>query len=151
MGVAQPFWMAGHSQGEFSALACAELIELEDAVKLVQYRSQLMQSAVPVGAAAMAVVIGLDDTLFIECCEQAAEGEVVQAVNFNSPGQVVIAGHVSAVERAGILLREKGCKKLMPLPESAPFRTSLMRDAGIALAEHMAGLRFSAQKNSGGS
>lgn len=143
-GGARPAAMAGHSLGEFSALVCSGVIDFDDAVKLVRLRGQLMQSAVPVGVGAMAAVIGIDDAVVIECCEQASDDQVVQAVNFNSPGQVVIAGHSAAVERAGSLLKEKGCKKLMPLPVSAPFHTSLMQGAGEALADYMANLRFSA-------
>jgi [acyl-carrier-protein] S-malonyltransferase len=145
-GGKMPACMAGHSLGEFSALVCAGVIGFRDAVELVQLRGRLMQTAVPVGVGAMAAIIGVDDDVVVECCAQAAGDEVVQAVNFNSPGQVVIAGHAAAVERANALLKERGCKRAMPLPVSAPFHTSLMVSAGVGLAEKMAGIEFSAPK-----
>jgi [acyl-carrier-protein] S-malonyltransferase len=141
-----PALMAGHSLGEFSALVCAEAIGFREALELVQLRGQLMQTAVPVGVGAMAAIIGMDDAVVVDCCAEAARAEVVQAVNFNSPGQVVIAGHAEAVERAITLLKDRGCKRAMPLPVSAPFHTSLMASAGVGLAEKMAGIEFSAPK-----
>lgn len=146
LGGRMPALMAGHSLGEFSALVCADVIGFSAAVELVQLRGRLMQSAVPVGVGAMAAILGMDDEIVVACCADAAGDEVVQAVNFNSPGQVVIAGHAGAVERAIALLKERGCKRAMPLPVSAPFHTSLMASAGIGLAEKMAGIEFSAPK-----
>lgn len=143
LGGKAPAYMAGHSLGEFSALVCAGVIGFRDAVELVQLRGRLMQTAVPVGVGAMAAIIGVDDETVVECCAQAANSDVVQAVNFNSPGQVVIAGHAAAVDRAIARLKERGCKRALPLPVSAPFHTSLMVSAGIGLAEKMRGMEFS--------
>lgn len=143
-GGAKPSLMAGHSLGEFSALVCAGSLAFADAVKLVEARGKFMQTAVPVGVGAMAAVIGLDDEKIIEICEQASEGQCVQAVNFNSPGQVVIAGHKEAVERAIDLLKEAGAKRALPLPVSAPFHTDLMQPAGEKLAKALADITISA-------
>jgi [acyl-carrier-protein] S-malonyltransferase len=144
-GGATPALLAGHSLGEFSALVCADAIDFSDAVRLVRARGQFMQSAVPVGEGSMAAVLGMEDQQIIEICRQAsAGGGVVEAVNFNSPGQVVIAGNVAAVERAVELLKAAGCKRAMPLPVSAPFHTSLMRPAGDRLREAMATISFRA-------
>ncbi len=130
---AQPALMAGHSLGEFTALVCAEALDFSDAVRLVRSRGAYMQTAVPVGEGAMAAIIGLDDDVIIAACEQAAQGGVVSAVNFNSPGQVVIAGGAAAVERAIGLCKEAGAKRTLPLPVSAPFHTALMKPAGEKL------------------
>ncbi len=143
---AQPTLMSGHSLGEWSALVCAEVVAFKDAVKLVQQRGKFMQEAVPAGQGAMAAIIGLDDNLIIDACKKAEQGEVVSAVNFNSPGQVVIAGTASAVERASALCKEAGAKRALPLPVSAPFHTSLMRPAADRLAEQIAATEFSAPK-----
>jgi len=132
----RPAIVAGHSLGEFSALVCAESLAFSDAVTLVRARGQFMQTAVPVGQGAMAAVLGLDDDVIIEICNITG----AQAVNFNSPGQVVIAGKVAAVEKAIELLKDAGAKRAMPLPVSAPFHTSLMRPAGEKLAEKIADL-----------
>jgi [acyl-carrier-protein] S-malonyltransferase len=131
----RPAFMAGHSLGEWSALVCAGVVAFADAVKLVQQRGKFMQEAVPAGQGAMAAIIGLDDALIVEACKKAEQGEVVSAVNFNSPGQVVIAGAVAAVERASLLCKESGAKRALPLPVSAPFHTSMMRPAADRLAE----------------
>ena len=139
-GGAQPAMVAGHSLGEFSALVCAGSLSFTDAVTLVRDRGQFMQTAVPVGEGAMAAVLGLEDKVIIDICQQSG----AEAVNFNSPGQVVIAGKVAAVEQAIVLLKEAGAKRAMPLPVSAPFHTSLMRPAGEKLAEKVAGLTVSA-------
>lgn len=139
---AKPSIMAGHSLGEFSALVCAGSIEFTDAVKLVRDRGRFMQTAVPVGEGSMAAVLGLDDEVIVEICGQSG----AQAVNFNSPGQVVIAGKVAAVDKAIGLLKEAGAKRAMLLPVSAPFHTTLMEPAGIKLAEEVASLRVSAPK-----
>ncbi len=140
----QPALMAGHSLGEWSALVCAGVVEFKDAVKLVQQRGKFMQEAVPDGQGAMAAIIGLDDALILEACKKAEQGEVVAAVNFNSPGQVVIAGTAAAVERASALCKEVGAKRALPLPVSAPFHTELMRPAAERLAEQITATVFSA-------
>jgi [acyl-carrier-protein] S-malonyltransferase len=141
----RPALLAGHSLGEFSALVCAGSLAFADAVKLVRARGQFMQAAVPVGEGSMAAVLGMDDHQIVEiCAEVSAQGGVVEAVNFNSPGQVVIAGTVAAVERAIDALKAAGCKRAMPLPVSAPFHTSLMRPAGEQLAQVLEGISLSA-------
>ncbi|MES2824706.1 MAG: ACP S-malonyltransferase [Pseudomonadota bacterium] len=138
----QPAFMAGHSLGEWSALVCAGVVAFPDAVKLVQQRGRFMQEAVPAGQGAMAAIIGLGDALIVEACKKAEQGEVVSAVNFNSPGQVVIAGAVAAVERASLLCKESGAKRALPLPVSAPFHTSMMRPAADRLAQQIASTLF---------
>lgn len=139
----RPAFVAGHSLGEWSALVCAGVVSFEDAVKLVQLRGRFMQQAVPVGVGAMAAIIGLEDEAIVDCCSRAAQEEEVAAVNFNSPGQVVIAGHASAVERAIALCKQAGAKRALPLPVSAPFHTRLMQPAAERLAEHIAATTFS--------
>ncbi len=136
-GGARPAIMAGHSLGEFSALVCAGSIAFDDAVQLVRQRGVFMQSAVPPGEGSMAAIIGMSDDAINRICEdvEAREGGVVAAVNFNSPGQVVIAGHVAAVDAAIPALKEAGAKRAMPLPVSAPFHTQLMKPAGERLVE----------------
>jgi [acyl-carrier-protein] S-malonyltransferase len=135
-GGERPAVMAGHSLGELSAFCCAGAIALEDAVRLVRERGRAMQSAVPVGEGAMAAILGLDDEQVIETCAALSDADsVVEAVNFNAPGQVVIAGHSDRVEKAIEALREAGAKRAMPLPVSAPFHTSLMQPAADRLAE----------------
>ncbi|HSC69250.1 MAG TPA: ACP S-malonyltransferase [Cellvibrio sp.] len=141
---AQPALVAGHSLGEWSALVCAGVVAFTDAVKLVQQRGKFMQEAVPAGQGGMAAIIGLDDALILEACKKAEQGEVVTAVNFNSPGQVVIAGSAAAVERASVLCKEAGAKRALPLPVSAPFHTELMRPAAERLADQIAATHFSA-------
>lgn len=143
-GGAKPALMAGHSLGEWTALVCAGVVAFKDAVKLVQQRGKFMQEAVPAGEGAMAAVIGLDDDAIKAACEQAAGDEVVAPVNFNSPGQVVIAGSAGAVERAIPLCKEAGAKRAMPLPVSAPFHTSLMKPAADRLAEQIQATEFNA-------
>lgn len=140
----KPALMAGHSLGEWSALVCSDAVEFTDAVKLVQLRGRFMQEAVPVGVGTMAAIIGLDDKVIIESCEKAAEDEVVSAVNFNSPGQVVIAGHKGAVERASELCKAAGAKRALPLPVSAPFHTALMQPAAEKLADFIKQTSFKA-------
>ena len=130
-----PAVVAGHSLGEYSALVAAGALSFADAVKLVRLRAELMQSAVPQGVGAMAAVLGLDDEQVQAICAQAAQGEVVEAVNFNSPGQVVIAGNVAAVERAMAAAKEAGAKRALPLPVSVPSHCSLMKPAAEKLAE----------------
>lgn len=142
---AQPSLLAGHSLGEFSALVCAGTIGFRDAVRLVRARGQFMQTAVPVGVGAMAAVLGLDDEQIVQICRDASSGsDIVEAVNFNSPGQIVIAGTVAGVDRAIELCKAAGSKRALPLPVSAPFHTSLMRPAGDKLREAMADLKFAA-------
>ncbi len=143
---AQPALMAGHSLGEWSALVCAGVVAFKDAVRLVQQRGKFMQEAVPAGQGAMAAIIGLDDALILDACNKAEQGEVVAAVNFNSPGQVVIAGTAAAVERASALCKEAGAKRALPLPVSAPFHTELMRPAAERLAEQITATVFSIPK-----
>lgn len=143
-GGATPSLMAGHSLGEFSALVCAGVIEFADAVDLVRKRGQFMQTAVPVGVGAMAAIIGLEDDQVDAACASASQGECVNGVNYNSPGQVVIAGHAAAVDRAIAACKEAGAKRALPLPVSAPFHTDLMRPAGVELAKVVEQMIFSA-------
>ena len=133
----KPFVLAGHSLGEYAALVGADAIDFSDAIKLVSLRGKLMQQAVPAGEGAMAAIIGLADLQIIEACEQATEqtGKPAEAVNFNSPGQVVIAGATEAVEKAIELCKEAGAKRAMPLPVSVPSHSSLMKPAADKLAE----------------
>lgn len=129
----RPDWMAGHSLGEYSALVCSGAIKFEDAIALVAERGQLMQEAVPVGIGAMAAIIGLEDHHVVNACADSAESEVVSAVNFNAPGQVVIAGHVAAVERAMAAVKELGAKRAIKLPVSVPSHCELMTSAADKL------------------
>ena len=139
-----PSTMAGHSLGEYSALVAAGCLSLSDAASLVADRGRFMQEAVPAGVGAMAAILGLDDDKVVEVCANAAEGEVVTAVNFNSPGQVVIAGNVAAVERAVNLAKEAGAKRALILPVSVPSHCSLMMPAAEQLAERLANIDFKA-------
>ncbi|RJG42253.1 ACP S-malonyltransferase [Motilimonas pumila] len=141
-GGATPSVMAGHSLGEYSALVCAGVIDFQDAIKLVELRGNLMQQAVPEGIGAMAAIIGLADDQIAKACEQGAENEVVAPVNFNSPGQVVIAGNKAAVERAGDLCKEAGAKRVLPLPVSVPSHCALMKPAADELAKTLADMSF---------
>ncbi|HCB38308.1 MAG TPA: [acyl-carrier-protein] S-malonyltransferase [Gammaproteobacteria bacterium] len=131
----QPALMAGHSLGEYSAYVSAGAISLEEGVRLVKRRGELMRDACPGGQGKMAAILGLDDDKAISVCADAEQGQVVQAVNFNSPGQVVIAGHAEAVDRAIVLAKEAGAKKAMPLAVSVPCHSDLMRPAAESLAE----------------
>jgi [acyl-carrier-protein] S-malonyltransferase len=133
-----PAVMAGHSLGEYTALTAAGSLSLEDAVRLVRFRAQAMQEAVPVGVGAMAAILGLDDAQVRAACAEAAQGEVVEAVNFNAPSQVVIAGHKAAVERACLKAKERGAKRAVALPVSAPFHSSLLAPARERLRERLA-------------
>jgi len=130
----KPEVMAGHSLGEYSALVCAGVLDFQDAVKLVELRGKLMQQAVPEGTGAMYAIIGLDNDAIINACKQAEQGEVVSAVNFNSPGQVVIAGAKAAVERAATLCKEAGAKRALPLAVSVPSHCALMKPAADQLS-----------------
>lgn len=143
-GIAQPVLVAGHSLGEYSALVCAGVIDFKEAIKLVELRGQLMQEAVPAGVGAMYAIIGLDDESIAKACEEAAQGEVVSPVNFNSPGQVVIAGNKAAVERAGALCKEVGAKRALPLPVSVPSHCALMKPAAEKLAVALEAIEFNA-------
>ena len=133
-GGSAPAFMAGHSLGEYSALVCAGALNFQDAVRIVEQRGQLMQQAVAAGEGAMAAVLGVSDEDVIACCHEAAQGDVVEAVNFNAPGQVVIAGHKNAVERAAGLATAKGARKTVMLPVSVPSHCTLMRPAADRLA-----------------
>ncbi|EKO3407651.1 ACP S-malonyltransferase [Vibrio fluvialis] len=143
LGLEQPEVLAGHSLGEYSALVCAGVIDFKAAIKLVELRGQLMQEAVPAGTGAMYAIIGLDDAAIAKACEEAAQGDVVSPVNFNSPGQVVIAGQKDAVERAGALCKEAGAKRALPLPVSVPSHCALMKPAAEKLAVALEALAFS--------
>ena len=144
LGLEQPANLAGHSLGEYSALVCAGVIDFKEAIKLVELRGQLMQEAVPAGVGAMYAIIGLDDEAIAKACEEAAQDEVVSPVNFNSPGQVVIAGNKAAVERAGALCKEAGAKRALPLPVSVPSHCALMKPAADKLAVALEALEFNA-------
>ncbi len=139
----RPCFVAGHSLGEYTALVAARALAFEEAVNLVRRRGQYMQEAVPVGQGAMAAILGLPAEVVEQACREAAQGQVCAPANFNSPQQIVIAGHKEAVERALALLRERGARRVVPLPVSAPFHCSLMRPAEERLAEDLARATFS--------
>ncbi|MDL5165948.1 ACP S-malonyltransferase [Proteus faecis] len=141
-----PQMMAGHSLGEYSALVCAGVIDFAAAIKLVELRGQLMQEAVPAGTGAMYAIIGLDNDAIAKACEEAAQGQVVSPVNFNSPGQVVIAGNKEAVERAGVLCKEAGAKRALPLAVSVPSHCALMKPAADKLAVALQEIEFKQPK-----
>jgi [acyl-carrier-protein] S-malonyltransferase len=138
----KPAVMAGHSLGEYSALVCAGVIDFKDAVKLVKLRGEFMQAAVPLGVGAMAAVIGLADDVVIKACAEASGSQVCSAVNFNSPGQVVIAGNKEAVEAASEALKAAGAKRVLPLPVSVPSHCALMKSAADELAKELAKVEF---------
>jgi [acyl-carrier-protein] S-malonyltransferase len=137
LGGPQPEVVAGHSLGEYTALVAAGAIAFRDCLPLVRFRAQAMQEAVPEGQGAMAAILNLDDAAVRAACEEVAQGEVVQAVNFNAPGQVVIAGHKAAVARAMEACKARGAKRALPLPVSAPFHSSLMRPAAERLRGYL--------------
>jgi [acyl-carrier-protein] S-malonyltransferase len=137
---ATPALLAGHSLGEYAALVAAGALNFADAIKLVRFRAEAMQAAVPEGVGAMAAILGLDDDAVRAVCSDAAVGEVVEAVNLNSPGQVVIAGNKAAVERAMALAKERGAKRALPLPVSVPSHSSLMQPAADKLLAHLQGV-----------
>lgn len=139
----QPAFMAGHSLGEYSALVCSGTMKFSDAVRVVRQRGLFMQEAVPAGSGAMAAILGLDDQQVISVCLDAARGDVVEAVNFNSPGQVVVAGEKEAVARAVELAKEAGARKAMPLPVSVPSHCALMKPAAEKLAVELGLIEFS--------
>jgi [acyl-carrier-protein] S-malonyltransferase len=136
-GGALPATVSGHSLGEFTALVCADALEFAAAVELVRFRGQVMQEAVPAGTGAMAAILGIDDEGVIAVCREAARGAVVEPVNFNSPGQVVIAGETAAVQRAIEAAKIRGAKRAVPLPVSVPSHSTLMRGAGERLRERL--------------
>ncbi len=141
-----PSVVAGHSLGEFSALVAAGVIDFKDAVKLVRFRAQAMQEAVPVGQGGMAAILGLSDADVIAACQEAAQGQVVEPANFNAPSQLVIAGHKEAIARACEAAKARGAKRALPLSVSAPFHSSLLKPASDRLRDYMANLIFSAPK-----
>jgi [acyl-carrier-protein] S-malonyltransferase len=143
-GGAEPVVVAGHSLGEYTALTVAGALSLAEAVKLVRFRAQAMQDAVPVGQGGMAAILGLTDDQVRQACAEAAAGEVVEPVNFNAPSQVVIAGHASAVVRACDAARRLGAKRALSLPVSAPFHSSLLRPASDRLRKYLAEVRLNA-------
>ncbi|GAP64928.1 malonyl CoA-acyl carrier protein transacylase [Mizugakiibacter sediminis] len=145
-GGALPARLAGHSLGEYTALVCAEALSLHDAAGLVAERGRLMQAAVPAGVGAMAAILGGDDAQIAQVCEEVAQGQVVSPANYNSPGQLVIAGHAEAVDRALARLAELGVKKAVKLAVSVPSHCALMREAADALGARMAALAWSAPK-----
>ena len=145
-GGATPAIVAGHSLGEYSALVAAGVIDFRDAVPLVRFRAQAMQEAVPVGQGGMAAILGLSDDDVRAACVEAAQGDVVEPVNFNAPAQVVIAGHKAAVERACEAAKAKGAKRALPLPVSAPFHSSLLKPASDRLRDYLANVNFNAPK-----
>src|SRR5690554_1462203 len=136
-----PSVVAGHSLGEYSALTAAGSLDLAEAVRLVRIRANAMQDAVPVGTGTMAAILGLDDDVVRDVCAQAAHDEVVEAVNFNAPSQVVIAGHVGAVERACDLARQQGARRAVVLPVSAPFHSTLLQPAAAVLEQALANVQ----------
>lgn len=137
LGGPEPEIVAGHSLGEYTALVVAGAISFEEALPLVRYRATAMQEAVPSGTGGMAAILGLEDEAVVAACAEAAQGEVVEAVNFNSPGQVVIAGHSAAVERAMAAAKAKGAKRAVALPVSAPFHSSLLTPAALCLKDYL--------------
>lgn len=141
-----PAMMAGHSLGEYSALVCAGVLEFAAAIRLVELRGKLMQEAVPEGTGAMYAIIGLDNESIAKACEESAQGQVVSPVNFNSPGQVVIAGNKDAVERAGAACKAAGAKRALPLPVSVPSHCALMKPAADKLAVALQNVTFSAPR-----
>jgi [acyl-carrier-protein] S-malonyltransferase len=146
MGGVAPKVMAGHSLAEYTALVAAEALSFEDALPLVKYRAEVMQSAVPEGMGGMAAILGLDDETVKAVCLEAAKGDVVEAVNFNCPGQVVIAGEKHAVERAMELAKEKGAKRALPLPVSVPSHCALMKPAADKLTQYLISVNINTPK-----
>ncbi|HIE0909426.1 TPA: ACP S-malonyltransferase [Serratia marcescens] len=143
-GGKEPALMAGHSLGEYSALVCAGVLDFKAAIRLVELRGKLMQEAVPEGTGAMYAIIGLDNDAIAKACEESAQGQVVSPVNFNSPGQVVIAGNKEAVERAGAACKAAGAKRALPLPVSVPSHCALMKPAADKLAVALQDITFNA-------
>ena len=146
LGGPAPELVAGHSLGEYTALVAAGALEFRDCLPLVRFRAQAMQEAVPAGEGAKAAILNLEDDAVRAACAEASQGEVVQAVNFNAPGQVVIAGHKGAVARAMEACKAKGAKRALPLPVSAPFHSSLLRPAADRLRSYLADVPMAAPK-----
>jgi len=145
-GGTEPAVLAGHSLGEYTALVVAGALAFRDALSLVRFRAQAMQEAVPVGEGAMAAILGLEDDMVHAACREAAQGQVVEAVNFNAPSQVVIAGHKPAVERGTAAAKAKGAKRAVMLPVSAPFHSSLLRPAADKLRSYLVNISVSAPR-----
>jgi len=145
-GGGEPSLVAGHSLGEYTALVAAGAIAFRDALPLVRFRAQAMQEAVPVGEGAMAAILGLEDEAVLASCKEAAQGQVVEPVNFNAPSQVVIAGHRAAVERGVAAAKAQGAKRAMMLPVSAPFHSSLLKPAADKLASYLEKVPFTAPR-----
>jgi [acyl-carrier-protein] S-malonyltransferase len=143
---AEPAIVAGHSLGEYTALVAAGVLSFADAVPLVRFRAQAMQEAVPIGSGAMAAILGLSDEAVRRLCSENAAGEVLEAVNYNAPNQVVIAGHRAAVERAAAAAKGAGAKRALMLPVSAPFHSSLLQPAATRLAQYFARIAFAAPR-----
>lgn len=145
-GGPEPAMVAGHSLGEYTALVAAGVLEFREAVPLVRFRARAMQEAVPAGEGAMAAILGLDDDAVHAACSEAAQGQVVEAVNFNAPSQVVIAGHKAAVERGIQAAKAKGAKRAVLLPVSAPFHSSLLAPAAEKLADYLGKIEMKAPR-----
>ena len=145
-GGPEPAMVAGHSLGEYTALVASGALAFRDALPLVRFRAQAMQEAVPIGQGAMAAILGMEDDLLRAACREAAQGQVVEAVNFNAPGQVVIAGNKAAVERAVEAVKAQGAKRAIMLPVSAPFHSSLLKPAAERLETYLAKVNFSAPR-----
>lgn len=145
-GGAEPALVAGHSLGEYTALVVAGVLAFADALPLVRFRAQAMQEAVPIGDGAMAAIMGLDDDAVRAACQETAQGQIVEPVNFNAPSQVVIAGNRGAVERGVALARAKGARRAVILPVSAPFHSSLLKPAGERLADYLKQVNLSAPR-----
>jgi [acyl-carrier-protein] S-malonyltransferase len=145
-GGAEPALVAGHSLGEYTALTAAGAVAFSEAVPLVRFRAQAMQEAVPMGEGAMAAILGLDDDAVRAACGEAAHGQIVEPANFNAPNQVVIAGHKAAVDRAASAAKAKGAKRVVMLPVSAPFHSSLLKPAAERLADYLGPVNFSAPR-----
>ena len=146
LGGPEPDVVAGHSLGEYTALVVAEAISFADCLPLVRFRAEAMQEAVPAGVGGMAAILGLDDDALKAACVEAAQGEIVDAVNFNAPGQTVIAGHASAVQRAIEAAKARGAKRAIPLPVSAPFHSALMAPAGAKLCNYLETVNFASPR-----
>jgi [acyl-carrier-protein] S-malonyltransferase len=142
----RPGFVSGHSLGEFTALVCAEALPFDAAIELVRFRGEVMQKAVPLGAGGMAAILGLDDAIVVAICQEAAQGGVVEAVNFNAPGQVVIAGDAQAIARAIDLATTRGAKRAVPLPVSVPSHSSLMKGAAERFGERLSQVQLRAPR-----
>ncbi len=146
LGGPEPDVVAGHSLGEYTALVVAEAISFADCLPLVRFRAAAMQEAVPAGLGGMAAILGLEDDALKAACVEAAQGEIVDAVNFNAPGQTVIAGHASAVQRAIEAAKARGAKRAIPLPVSAPFHSALMAPAAAKLCNYLETVNFASPR-----